>query len=218
VKFSPLRTSAAGERWADLLVCEALASESLAGAGIAAARSAVVEAGNRVFLESERFDRVGTHGRRGVATLRAVAAQFHGELDRWTPAARRLYDGGLLSAGDAERVALLDAFGALIADTDRHLGNVSLFDRREGRFDLAPAYDMLPMLYAPIAGDVIEREFSPEGVRAETLAVWPRARELALEYWTRVVEDSRITRAFRVLAAECRDRVEHAAPRFLQRS
>jgi hypothetical protein len=76
----------------------------------------------------------------------------------------------LLSAGDAECVALLDAFGALIANT------------------------------------------------AETLAVWPRARELAIEYWNRVAEDPRITRAFRARAVECRDRVEHAAPRHLQRS
>ena len=65
--------------------------------------------------ESERFDRVGSHGRRGVPTLPAI---------------------------DAERVTPLDAFGALIGNTDRQLGNVSVFDRREGRFDLAPVYDM----------------------------------------------------------------------------
>lgn len=216
VKFSPPRTTAAGERWADLLICEALASDVLAAADVAAARTEVIEAGDRVFLESERFDRVGSHGRRGVATLLAVAAQFHGERDRWAPAARRLSADGLLSVEDADRIALLDAFGALIANTDRHLGNVGLYDRRAGRFELAPVYDMLPMLYAPIEGDVIDREFRPEGVRAETLAVWPRARELALGYWTRAAADPRVSRAFRARAAACRDLVERAAPRYLQ--
>lgn len=37
----------------------------------------------------------------------------------------------------------------LIANTDRHFGNVTLFDRYEGPFELAPAYDLLPMLFAP---------------------------------------------------------------------
>jgi DNA-binding transcriptional ArsR family regulator len=207
VKFSPPRDTRVGERWADLLICEQLASDFLRSEGIPAARSHVVEAGNRVFLESERFDRVDSEGRRGVATLLAIDAQFHGELDRWTSAARRLHEDGLLSAEDAERIALLDTFGALIANTDRHLGNVSLFDRREGPFELAPVYDMLPMLFAPSDGDVVEREFQPQGARAETLAVWPRARELALGYWTRLAEEPRLTGAFRRRATECRDLV-----------
>ncbi|MFO0335160.1 MAG: type II toxin-antitoxin system HipA family toxin YjjJ [Pseudomonadota bacterium] len=207
VKFSPPRDTRVGERWADLLACEALASDFLRSEGVAAARSHVVESGTRVFLESERFDRVGSEGRRGVVTLLAIDAQFHGELDRWTSAAQRLHEDGLLSAEDAERVALLDAFGALIANTDRHLGNLTLFDRREGRFELAPVYDMLPMLFAPSDGDLVERPFKPQGARAESLSVWPRARELALGYWTRLVEEPRLTGAFRRRAAECRDLV-----------
>ena len=58
-------------------------------------------------------------------------------------------DERLLSAEDAERIALLEAFAMLIANTDRHFGNVTLFDRYEGPFELAPAYDLLPMLFAP---------------------------------------------------------------------
>jgi hypothetical protein len=130
---------------------------------LTAARTELIEGGDRVFLESERFDRVGSHG-------------------------RRLCDDASLSSADAECVALLDAFGALIANTDRHRRNVSLFDRREGRFELAPVHDMLPMLYAPVDGDVIEREFHPPRVRAETRA------------------------------GQCRERVEHAAPRHLRSS
>lgn len=211
VKFSPPRDTAAGERWADLLVAEALASDVLNAAGVAAAHSRVLDAGDRRFLESERFDRIGDDGRRGAASLLAVATGLHGELDTWTRAARRLCDDGLLSAADAECIALLDAFGALIANSDRHLGNLTLFDRREGPFEIAPVYDMLPMLFAPSDGDIVERAFEPGGARSETLRVWPRARELALVYWAALADDTRVTAEFRARASTCRDLVERAS-------
>jgi serine/threonine protein kinase HipA of HipAB toxin-antitoxin module len=213
VKFSPPRDTAVGERWADLLVAEALASDVLNAAGIPAARSRVLDADDRRFLESERFDRVGDDGRRGTASLLAVAAEHHGELDTWARAARRLRDDGLLSEADAERIALLDAFGALIANTDRHLGNLTLFDRLEGPFELAPVYDMLPMQFAPSDGDVVERAFEPDGARAETLRAWPRARELALGYWAALAEDPRVSGAFRARASACRELVAGASLR-----
>src|SRR5665213_2829448 len=95
----------------------------------------------------------------------------------------------LLSAQDAERIRLLDAFGALTANTDRHFGNVTLFDRYEGLFDLAPIYDMLPMLFAPQDGQIVARQFEPMPARAEWLLVWSRARELAEVYWDRLAQD-----------------------------
>jgi len=203
VKFSPPRDSAAGERWADLLIAEGAASEFLNANGVAAATSHVLEHGDRVFLESVRFDRIGADGRRGVATLHSVDAHYYGQLDRWSRSAERLRNDGLLSAQDAERIALLDAFGGLIANSDRHFGNITLFDSREGAFSLAPVYDMLPMLFAPAEGQLIEREFIPERVRAETLAVWPRARELAIDYWTQLTDEVRLTRGFRQRARAC---------------
>ena len=203
VKFSPPRDSAFGERWADLLVAEGVASDFLNANGVPAATSRVLECGNRVFLESLRFDRIGAEGRRGVATLHSVDANYYGQLDRWSRSAERLRNDRLLSAEDAERVALLDAFGGLIANTDRHFGNITLFDDREGIFWLAPVYDMLPMLFAPAEGQLVEREFIPEGIRAETLRVWPRARELAIGYWTALTGDARLTVGFRERARGC---------------
>jgi hypothetical protein len=203
VKFSPPRDSAFGERWADLLIAEGKASEFLNANGVPAATSGVLEFGNRVFLESLRFDRIGAEGRRGVATLLSVDAHYYGKLDRWSRSAERLRNDRLLSAEAAECVALLDAFGGLIANTDRHFGNITLFDNREGPFSLAPVYDMLPMLFAPAEGQLVEREFIPEGARAETLRVWPRARELAIGYWTQLAEDSRLTAGFRERAKHC---------------
>jgi hypothetical protein len=203
VKFSPPRGTAVGDRWADLLVAEGLASEFLAAHGIASARSRLLEAGGRMFLESERFDRVGAAGRRGVVTLHAVDAELHGQLDRWAAAAVRLQRDGLLSAGDAACLALLDAFAELIGNTDRHFGNVSLFDEQQGPFTLAPVYDMLPMLFAPTDGQLVERRFAPGGARAETLEAWPRAHALALGYWERLSRDERLSTEFRLRAREC---------------
>ncbi len=96
---------------------------------------------------------------------------------------------------------LLEAFAILTANTDRHFGNRALLDRYDGRFTLAPVYDMLPMLFAPQDGQVIERTFDPPDTTAETLALWPRARELARGYWQRLVADERLSPQFRTLCA-----------------
>ena len=88
---------------------------------------------------------------------------------------------------------------------------MTLFDRREGPFEIAPVYDMLPMRFAPTDGDVIERAFEPEGARSRTLHVWPRARELALVYWTAIADDPRVTPEFRARASTCRDLAAHAS-------
>jgi hypothetical protein len=69
---------------ADLLVAEHLALELLAAHGYAAARSAIVTGGERVFLEVERFDRVGAHGRVGYVSLRALDADFGAAPTSWS--------------------------------------------------------------------------------------------------------------------------------------
>jgi hypothetical protein len=106
-----------------------------------------------------------------------------------------------LSAADIQTLCLLDAFGALIANTDRHHGNVSLL-LHQHRWQLAPAYDMLPMYYAPVAGEVVARDWSSQLPRpnAHTLNVWPKARELALQFWQSAAVDARIGDEFRAVA------------------
>ncbi|HEX7373491.1 MAG TPA: HipA domain-containing protein, partial [Steroidobacteraceae bacterium] len=90
VKFSPPRSTAAGERWADLLIAESWALRVLAEQGIPVAHTELHEYGEQVFLQSERFDRVGADGRRGVVTLFSVDADRYGRLDSWSAAAERL--------------------------------------------------------------------------------------------------------------------------------
>jgi hypothetical protein len=109
----------------------------------------------------------------------------------------------LLSARDLERVRLVDAFGSLIANTDRHFGNITLFDDYKGPFGLAPIYDMLPMLFAPQADQLIERPFEPVGATAVTLSVWPRARDLAESYWLRLCDESRLSGEFQKRCQDC---------------
>jgi hypothetical protein len=199
VKFSPPHSTAVGRRWADLLICEHLAHRVLEESGIAACRSEILDCGERVFLQCERFDRLGSEGRLGVVSLYAVDACRYGRLDSWTASAERLCKDRVLSAADAERISLLDAFGALTANTDRHFGNITLFDDYQTAMTLAPAYDMLPMLFAPQNDQIVTRQFEAPAPRAAWLSVWSRARSLAETYWKRVIGDARLSGEFRQL-------------------
>lgn len=202
VKFSAADDSAASQRWRDLLVCEALALQTLADAGIPAAVTELVEAQGRVFLQSRRFDRT-PQGRVGMVSLEVYDQQYIGQGSNWVDTALRSERAGpeRLSDDDVRTMTLLDAFGALIANTDRHHGNLSLL-LQDHRWRLAPAYDMLPMLYAPVAGEVVPRDFAAQLPRptVHTLPVWPQARELAVRFWQCAAQDARIGAAFRGIA------------------
>ena len=202
VKFSPAGNGPAEERWRDLLICEALALHTLAEAGIAAAQTRIELAGGRVFLESRRFDRT-PQGRVGMVSLDVYDRQYIGQGTNWVDTAQRIDRAGpeRLSPADVETLCLLDAYGALIANTDRHHGNISLL-LHEGQWQLAPVYDMLPMLYAPVASEIVPRDFAAQPPRpsVHTLAVWPRARELALAFWHHAAGDQRLSPAFRQTA------------------
>jgi hypothetical protein len=204
VKFSPGDGSPSDLRWRDLLVCESLALEVLAAHGVASASTRVVDVGARRFLEVERFDRVGLRGRRGVLSLGPIDDDLFGGRDSWTQAAERFAQARLISADDARRMRFLDAFGVLIANGDRHFGNVSFFadglEERPGLV-LAPVYDMLPMSAAPNAGVVPALPTALPAPRAMFVDVWSEALELARRYWARVAADERISAEFRTAAA-----------------
>jgi HipA-like C-terminal domain/tRNA synthetases class I (M) len=157
VKFSGADTSPAVRRWADLLVCEHLALECAATMpGVRAARSRVVGSAGRTLLEVERFDRHGHFGRSALVSLATLDAALLGEgTSDWTRLCARLASAGLIDAQDLERIHRLWWFGKLIANTDMHTGNLSFLPR--GSLQLAPVYDMLPMLYAPLPGGEVRR-------------------------------------------------------------
>jgi DNA-binding transcriptional ArsR family regulator len=215
VKFSPPRGGEAGQRWADLLLAEHLAHELLARAGIPSCRSKWLLLGDRAYLEIERFDRIGPEGRRGAVSLYAVDLSRYGRLDSWSECARRLQLEGLLSAQHAERIRLLEVFAQLIANTDRHFGNITLFDRYEDPFELAPVYDMLPMLLAPQHDQLIERPYEPAPPTAASLSVWDAARPLAEQYWALLAGESRLSESFRSLCGRCLEKLRTLAVRGL---
>jgi hypothetical protein len=112
-----------------------------------------------------------------------------------------LRDAGRLSREDARRLQWLDAFGALIANTDRHPYNV-VFITGSATLRLAPGFDQVPMLYAPTAdGQVPARTFALPYATADTLEVWDDARAAARECWQRASEDARVSDEIRTASA-----------------
>ena len=189
---------AAARRWCDLLVLEALALNVVSARGVPAARTSIVDADSHCFLESERFDRVGIRGRVAVLSLAAVQDD---PADPWARAAVLLRDAGRLSHEDARRLRWLDAFGALITNTDRHPYNIIFFADGD-TLRLAPAFDQVSMLYAPTAdGQVTPRVFAPPRATADTLEVWNDARAAAREFWQRASDDARVSDDLRTISA-----------------
>ena len=203
VKFSPVLQRAVGRRWGDLLIAEHHAHAVLNAANVASCSSEVIEAGERIFLEVRRFDRRGAEGRIGVTSLLAIANGLIGSSTNWLDVATRLHLAKRIDDATLETVRLVATFGALIGNTDQHLGNLACFDRYDGRFTLAPIYDMLPMLFAPSHDEIIDREFKPPEPTSATLRAWGSARELAETYWLRLTEDQRISAPFRDICASC---------------
>ncbi len=208
VKFVEDDGGGAARRWRELLVCEALALETLREAGMPAATAQAFSVGQYGFLEVERFDRIGQRGRRPLLSLSAVDNEYTGVGGSWTNVATRLHADGYMDAESSRRIRWMDAFGQLIANTDRHLGNFSVIPTGAGRFELAPAYDMLPMLFAPSGTLVVDRPFQPAPPSSQNLDVWNDAAERAHQFWSRVIECDALTPAFRVRARHCRETLD----------
>ena len=209
VKFSPAGDAPADQRMRDLLVCEHLALHTLAQTGLPAAPTQLFMGAGRVFLESERFDRTPLApdaplgGRIGMVSLQVYNAEYVGEIDNWAATAHRMAARHLLTQADARTLRLLEAYGQLIANTDRHYGNISLV-LKDDDWALSPTYDMLPMLYAPVSGELVTRDFAsrPQQPTAATLGEWDEAQRLARVFWLAAAADERVSADFRAIAAE----------------
>jgi hypothetical protein len=203
VKFSPPVDTLVGQRWSDLLIAEHLALETLSAAGISSAKSRLFQLKNQTYLEVDRFDRIGLGGRIGVTSLLAVDTGLYGALDNWIESGRRLHQERRIDAATLEEISLISTFADLIANTDKHFGNLAFYDNYDGRFRLTPIYDMLPMLFAPAHDQIIARIYVPADPSSATLSVWPRARALAETYWRTLANDTRISLDFKSISAAC---------------
>jgi HipA-like C-terminal domain len=203
VKFSPPVETEVGQRWSDLLIAEHLALETLSAAGISSAMSRIFRFENRTYLEVDRFDRVGLTGRVGVTSLSAIDTGFYGALDNWIAAAQRLHQDRRIDVQTLDQIRLISSFADLIANTDKHFGNLAFYDGYDGRFRLTPIYDMLPMLFAPAHDQLVARVYTPADPTSDTLNVWGRARTLAEDYWRSLAREAFISEEFRTTCAAC---------------
>lgn len=219
VKFSEPDAGPVGERWRDLLLAEHLALETLREAGIPAATTRLIDHEGQRFLEVERFDRVGALGRRAVFSLSALDAEFVGAgASGWPVIARRLAAQKVIVPQAAETAALLWAFGTLIGNTDMHGGNLSFLSDQGPPCDIAPAYDMSPMGFAPRSGGGLpeslgelphEAAIDP-GVANET---WRQAEALARAFLDRVVVNGGFSPRFEPCIAALERRIDAAGAR-----
>ena len=210
VKFSGSEHSAAVTRWADLLICEHLALEALESEmSISAARSRIYQFAGRTFLEVVRFDRHGVSGRSSVCTLHSLNAALLGmSSSSWAQVSVRMLKEKLISAGTARTMELLWWFGRLIGNSDMHEGNLAF----RASMELTPAYDMLPMMFAPApGGEVPAREFKPVPPLPGERESWQRAAAAAIVYWRRCAQDVRVSDGFRKICDECANAVQRLA-------
>ena len=203
VKFAAL-----GTRMAELLQMECVALECLANAGLPCAKARFLAHEGHAFLEVERFDRAGATGRIGMVSAGALDDELFGQRDSWSQFAQRCESSRLLKPASAQRLHTMAAYSELIANTDRHFENISLMlDERGEVSDLAPAYDLLPMKYAPIGGGIdpalsrVAPKLGSIGGRAE---VWAVASLAATAFWSRCRDDQSLSlsQSMRELAAE----------------
>ena len=216
VKFSERAGTPAAQRWADLLQCEHIAGDVLRAHGIPAADSELLQADGRVFLQSTRFDRSSALGRQGLVSLAALDSAYygHGRIDWWRFAPQLLRDGWL-AADDARILSIRGWFGALIGNSDMHLGNASLALTDARPLALAPSYDMLPMALRPAStGEIVERMLDIPLPVPEQQAHWPAAAGAARDFWRRVSVGENLSTGFRDIAAAQLEKLDAAILRF----
>ncbi len=207
VKFSGADDSTPVRRWSDLLVCEHLALETLrTHTSLLAAKSRILMADGRTFLEVERFDRCGVFGRLPLISLAVLDAAFIGSGNGdWPTVIEKLVSLSIMSKALVQDVLILWWFGRLIGNNDMHLGNLSFqLIKSEGQtvsVCLSPAYDMLPMLYAPLSGgEVPLRKFAAVLPLPQQAIAWRIAYDAATFFWKVVSEDERISSTFQEIA------------------
>lgn len=205
VKFTPAQQNENSLRWADLLRAEHLALEVLRQYGLSAAESCLLRSeSGQIFLEMVRFDRPGAEGRRGVASLLAVDAEFIGQATaNWARAAQSLAQGGYITMETRRHIEVLYAFGRLIANSDMHQGNFSFLHPESFPLTPAPVYDMLPMAFAPTRQGAM-RHTAPEITLTAEVSrqAWQQAQEMAQVYWQTLSHAPGMSEGFRQLAGE----------------
>ena len=200
VKFSAADTSATVQRWSDLLVCEHLALQAIRTIpDVQSAKSRIIQAQGRTFLEVERFDRHGLFGRSPLCSLDTLEAAILSKTSTdWGHAGELLLAQGWVDPNTPVLLRAIWAFGKLIGNVDMHKGNLSFVPGRS--LQVAPAYDMLPMMYAPLAGGELPvAAYRPGLPTPKERAAWLLAYPAARRFWESAAGDQRISAPFRTI-------------------
>jgi len=180
VKFAKSDGSEIGNRVSDLLKCEHIANETLKHFNIPSSDSSIYEDGGYVFLENQRFDRAGLHGRLSMMSVCSIDSEYVGLLNSWSDTANNLYNDGLISQKTESLIHLIEQFGHAIGNSDMHQGNMSMKLSDDGAtFEMLPVYDMLPMCLMPKANII------PETV---ILKCDKPTHKMACKYWCDVID------------------------------
>lgn len=198
VKFSEFQNSPNSQRWRDLLLVEHMALSTLREAGFAAAQTKIYDSHVQRFLQVERFDRVGVLGRKAVISLGAFDAEFVGLANQpWPVITKALARQGVITPEATKVAEVLWAFGALIGNSDMHNGNLSFVSEHGRPYEIAPAYDMTSMSFAPTSSGRL-----PDEIHAITLhpsvshESWRRAQQLATTFLSAVQGSTQFTPEF----------------------
>lgn len=190
VKFSPKGNGELSERWRDILVTEYMASEVLHAHKMPAAELHIFEKGDRLFLESLRFDRRGEYGRLPLISMHAIDSEFAGVGSGWVNVALKLNARGLITRQHLTDIAVYWGFGRLIYNTDMHLGNISFSIDGSGDgsgFSLAPVYDICAMGFSPkSSGEIPPFAFSLPDIDGPLHFIKdsiPMIKNMAREFW-----------------------------------
>ncbi len=202
VKFSPPIDESIGRRRGDLLICEHIAHEVLRKAKKNTTRSEIIKGRTRIFLELERFDRRPPKGRLGIISLASLNAEFVGEKNNWILTAKSLFDQKRITKKIYNEIRFLHLFGQLIANTDMHLGNLSFFLDELTIKEVAPVYDMLPMMFAPVNEQILSREFTPPSPSPVDSDIWYPCWEVAKKFWKEVSLHKLISSDFKKIALD----------------
>ena len=200
VKFSPKDISPTAQRRKELLIAEHLCLEVLRESGFDAAKSEIIEVGEQIFLELERFDRVGAFGRKGIISLNAIDLEFAGVIDSWRKVAIALLQKKKLTKEDFKEILLRYYFGLCTANGDMHAGNISFYSHGEKLLGLAPVYDMLPMDYSPIYEQARPFIFSPPNLLPNEKEFWIEVVPIAIKFWKKLITHKKISAEFKVVA------------------
>jgi hypothetical protein len=202
VKFSPpLTNDPAAQRWGDIMITEGIAAQVMMAHGVHAAPTQVWKHDDRIWLETDRFDRIGDHGHRGMASLRSLAQTFGymGPQNGWVGAVEHLERRGAVDEQQLARARQLASIGHLLANTDMHMGNLSflLSGDREPLLTVAPAYDMTPMRWVPAPNGNVPALVSEPLPRVDD----PGAHAIAHDIWEETARHELVSAAWAEWAA-----------------